>query len=321
MLRVHFSAADLARTTVADAPVPIWETVLSLHRLQRGDGGLLLAPWRRQVRGRLPRDWALLAALVPPRGYFPDFLTPAAPSTDFGESVECVASTPRDVVRRDLAHLSMRRSSFAEALWDGSAGAFGRLADALTDYQRVALTPHWSRIKQQVRTGRTRLATRLTGEGVDGLLTALPPAMRWRHPVLEVDYPVDRDLVLGGRGLVLVPSFFCHETGVTLLHDDHTPVLVHPVEHRLSADRVDFGALARLLGHSRAAVLQSVEIPGTTGEVARRAGVLPSSASQHLAALRDARLVHTTRLGRAAWHTLTPLGVALLSGDGGPTAK
>jgi DNA-binding transcriptional ArsR family regulator len=319
VLRVHFSAADLARTTVADEPVPIWETVLSLHRLQRGDGGLLLGPWRRQVRGRLPREWGLLASLVPPRGYFPDFLTPAAPSTDFGEAVERVASTPRRVVRRDLAHLSAR-TPFTRALWDGSAGAFGQLADALTGYHRAALAPQWTRIRRQVRTGRTRLATRMAGEGVDGLLTALPPAMRWRHPVLEVDYPVEQDLVLDGRGLVLVPSFFCHETGVTLLHDDHTPVLVHPVEHRPPGP-ARFGSLARLLGHSRAAVLESVEVAGTTGDVARRAGVLPSSASQHLAALRDAHLVRTTRRGRTAWHTLTALGAALLTGDEEPTAR
>jgi DNA-binding transcriptional ArsR family regulator len=313
MLRVHFSGADLARTRLAPGPVPIWETVLSLHRFQRGDGGPQTARWRRQVRGTLPRDWSLLASLVPPRGYFPDFLTPAA--TDLGTAIEDVASTSRDIVRRDLAHLPSRAvTGFARELWRGTPSAFRALGTALTGYHRTALAPYWHRIEQQVRVDRTRLVDHLATGGVEGLLTALPPTLRWRSPTLEVDYPVDQDLVLDGRGLLLVPSFFCHLTGVTLLHDDNVPVLVYPVEQRSSPGSAHSVALARLLGHSRAAVLQSLEMPGTTGEVAGRAGVLISSASQHLAALRDARLVHTSRHGRTARHTLTTLGAALLSG-------
>jgi DNA-binding transcriptional ArsR family regulator len=313
MLRVHFSGADLARTRLAEGPVPIWETVLSLHRFQRGDGGPQTARWRRQVRGTLPRDWSLLASLVPPRGYFPDFLTPAA--TDLGTAVEDVASTPRDIVRRDLAHLPSRAvTGFAKELWRGAPGAFRALGAALTGYHRTALAPYWHRIEQQVRVDRTRLVHCLAGGGVEGMLTALPPTLRWRSPTLEVDYPVDQDLVLDGRGLLLVPSFFCHRTGVTLLHDDRVPVLVYPVEQRSSVSSAHSVALARLLGHSRAAVLQSLAVPGTTSEVAGRAGVLVSSASQHLAALRDARLVRTSRQGRTARHALTTLGAALLSG-------
>lgn len=311
MLRVHFSGADLARTRLAEGPVAIWETVLSLHRFQRGDGGPQTAWWRRQVRGTLPRDWPLLASLVPPRGYFPDFLTPVA--ADIGTAVEDVAGTARAIVRRDLQHLPSR-SGFAKELWRGTPSAFRALAGALTGYHRTALAPHWHRIEQQVRVDRARLVGHLAADGVEGLLTALPPTLRWRSPTLEVDYPVDQDLVLDGRGLLLVPSFFCHRTGVTLLHDDRVPVLVYPVEQRPSPAAAHSAALAKLLGHSRAAVLQSLEKPGTTSEVARRAGVLVSSASQHLAALRDARLVHTSRVGRTARHALTTLGTAMLTG-------
>ena len=34
------------------------------------------------------------------------------------------------------------------------------------------------------------------------MLLGMRPLMRWRFPVLEVDYNVDRDLHLGGRGLI-----------------------------------------------------------------------------------------------------------------------
>jgi DNA-binding transcriptional ArsR family regulator len=93
------------------------------------------------------------------------------------------------------------------------------------------------------------------------------------------------------------------------------PVLVHPFEHVLPEERTGPGhhtrSLAALLGHTRAAVLGALDRPGTTGELARRTGVLPSSASQHATVLREAGLVRTVRDGKAVRHTLTPLGAAL----------
>ena len=32
---------------------------------------------------------------------------------------------------------------------------------------------------------------------------------RWRYPILEADFPQDFDLHLDGRGLLLIPAFFC----------------------------------------------------------------------------------------------------------------
>ncbi|AIG80382.1 Putative regulatory protein [Amycolatopsis japonica] len=319
MLRMHFSITDLARTRLAAGPVPIWETVLSLHRLQRGDGGALVGPWRRHARTAPPDGRRSLTALIPPSGYFPDFLTPAT-EADLPEVAEQVASTPRDVLRQDLAHLRSGHAdtSFTKALWHGSATASKQLATALTGYHRATIAPIWHRIEEQVHTDRTRMAAGLAANGVAGMLALLPPALRWRPPVLEVDYPVDQDVVLGGRGLVLVPSFFCHRTAVTLLRDDDNPVLVYPVQHRspdLRPDPAHAVALARLLGHSRAAVLESLDHSRTTSEVAEQAGVLVSSASQHLSALRAAHLVRTGRHGRSVRHTLTELGAAVLRGD------
>ncbi|MFI7277826.1 ArsR/SmtB family transcription factor [Streptomyces sp. NPDC049879] len=314
---MHFSGEDLGRTRLAPGPVPMWETILSLHRFQRRDGGLLVRQWRAHAAGALPPDWPLLATLVPPAGYFPDFLTPPQPFADLGEAVAHVAATARATVRRDLVHLERRRlaAPFADGLWRGAPRAYERLGDVLTAWHGAALAPYWSRVEEQVLADRARRAARMLDQGTEGLLAALPPALRWRAPVLEVDYPVEQDLVLGGRGLLLVPSFFCLATGVTLLHDDHTPVLVYPVEHLPAAEPVGAEehrvSLAALLGHTRAAILEALEQSCTTGGLARRAGVLPSSASQHLGVLRDAGLVRTARSGRTAWHSLTAMGAAL----------
>ncbi|EME52805.1 hypothetical protein [Amycolatopsis decaplanina] len=78
MLRVHVSGEDLGRVRVAKKPDPMWETTLSLRRLQRGDGGLPVRKWRGTVRSRFPKAAGPLLTLVPPSGYFPISSRPRA---------------------------------------------------------------------------------------------------------------------------------------------------------------------------------------------------------------------------------------------------
>lgn len=73
--------------------------------------------------------------------------------------------------------------------------------------------------------------------------------------------------------------------------------------------------LGPLLGRTRAAVLAGVRDPATTTALAERVGVSLAAASQHATVLRNAGLVHTTRIGIAVLHSLTPLGRALLDGE------
>lgn len=68
------------------------------------------------------------------------------------------------------------------------------------------------------------------------------------------------------------------------------------------------------MGHTRAAVLAAVGDGCTTGELAGRAGVSVSSASEHAAVLRQAGLVSSARRRQQVRHALTPLGRALLDG-------
>lgn len=155
--------------------------------------------------------------------------------------------------------------------------------------------------------------------GTEELLASLPRMLRWRAPVLESDYPVDRDLYLDGRGLLLQPSYFCRGTPVVLRDPALPPVLVYPITHCEAPTVREPGgsSLAKLVGTTRSAVLHAIGDGGTTSELARRAGVSLASASQHAGVLREAGLVATLRHGNAVLHTLTPLGAALLGGARG----
>ncbi|RLV08619.1 transcriptional regulator [Streptomyces griseocarneus] len=319
MLRVHFTGLDLARLRLAGDPDALWETVLSLHRLRDKQGESIFGDWRSETRVRLNGETRLLAPLVPSRGYFPDFLTPAEGVLGLDTGMQALRETPPDRVHRELGKLSTVRTlpAWIRSMAEGDDRAFAKLTGALHAYHEAAIAPYWSHIQAQIEADRAVRGRALLDGGADALLSSLPPTMRWRAPVLECEYPVDRDVSLGGRGLLLVPSFFCRRTPVTYQDPDLTPVLVYPARHMSESAPVVQApprSLGKLVGHTRSAVLGSIGGGCTTSELARRVGVSAASASQHAGVLRDAGLVLTLRNGSAVMHTLTPLGAALLRG-------
>lgn len=328
MLKIHFSGEDILRTRVAPAADPVWELVLSLHVLRGRTRDPLTANWRRSVARDLRQDSAseqlrLLFALNPPRGYFPDFLTPYASVEGFEAGLDALRRTPTELLHRDLSVLAAENQlpSSAAALARGEVSALHHLAESMEQYRSLAISPYWSRIQAAVAADRTRRARALLDGGVEGLLTSLRPAMRWESGVLEVrSYPHSRELHLDGRGLLLVPSFFCAATPVALLDPALPPVLVYPVDRLGALVSADANAasgaaresLAALLGRTRAAVLQATDEGCTTGEVARQLNISPAAASQHATVLRKAGLLVSHRERNSVLHTLTPLGRAML---------
>ncbi len=316
VLRVHFTAADLVRTRVSDGADPLWETVLSLHRLRDKRPDPALAAWRRSRHGARQGPLGMLLPLVPQRGYFPDFLTPPAGAAGVEHGLEALMSTPRTRLRSELTVLGARNRlpSWTRSLADGEPAALRRLARSVRMYYHGTLGPNWPRISDRANTDRALRLHALWHGGAEAMLRTYGPSMRWRSPVLEVVYPVDRDLHLGGRGLLLVPSYFARSP-VALADTALPPTLVYPAPPTPDeAPRTDEG-LAPLLGHTRAAVLQALGGDPTTTELARRAGVSLSSASEHAAVLRGAGLVSSVRQSNAVRHALTPLGSALLKAD------
>ncbi|OEU88265.1 hypothetical protein DB35_18010 [Streptomyces abyssalis] len=333
MLRIHFTGTDLARTHVAESPDPLWETVFSLHMLRARYGRLPFADWRRTVRADLRRhgcadDVRQLLPLVPDASYFPDFLTPPEGLLGLEEGIEAVVATPRERISYELGILHERVGApgWAQDLTDHSPHARRRLGEMISGYHARALTPYWPAIRRRAAADRAvRIRALRTGGvgGAQGLLASFRPAMRWRPPVLEIPaHPVDRDLLLRGRGLLLVPSQFLWSRPVPLADPELPPTVLYPLdrdprwmstaaygtgEHFPSGD-----ALARLLGGTRAAVLRAAaDVPNTT-ELASRVGVSPSAASQHAAVLRDAGLIVSHRHANSVFHQLSSAGGALL---------
>ncbi|GAB3967815.1 winged helix-turn-helix domain-containing protein [Actinoallomurus acanthiterrae] len=318
MLRIHFTLDDIGRTRLATGSDPTWDVLLSLHKLADQDGSVVFDQWRQQVRARFPASAHWLLELAPPRGYSPDFLTPGGNGLDDG--MERILSTPVPRIRADIARLASARrlSSPVQALADGSRRAMRRLTEAIREYHRVAVAPFAQRIDRQVHADLAARGRTLRHTGVTRLLTGLHPQARWRQPVLELPYPVDRDVYLERRGLLLVPSYFCWKDPIMLKDPGPQPILVFPIARELArsaleSERAATGSLAALIGRTRAVILSTLAVEAcTTTQLAARVGVSNASASQHATVLREAGLITTQRMGSYAMHSPTPAAVALL---------
>lgn len=331
-LRIHFSSADLARTYLADLPDPVWESVLSIHLLQARRALSVFGEWRRRVGRELHRRRLVdqvragLFSVSPAFGYFPDFLTPPEGRLGLDAATEAIVATPPARVGAELRNLTApRNGAYLAALAGRQPTARRRLAATLRRYHAAAVAPYWPDITARAQADRVLHAQALCTRGIDGVLDGLGPRIRWRPPVLEADYPVDRDLVLDGRGLVLVPSYFCWRYPVTLADDALPPTLVYPMEHDREWLTPSAGypvgpsaPAARLLGPTRAAILRATTAGATTGELADRVGISPAGVSQHTTILRDAGLITSHHRDRHTVHVATELGTALLSGGRPP---
>jgi len=321
VLRLHFTSDDLARTCVAARPDALWEIVLSTNLLGNRDGRAVFDPWRAQARERLRRlpVWMprLLRAIAPPQGDFPDFLTPAEAAAGVETGVEAVLSTPRTRLRQELAAMP-GLPDWAAPLVRGEASALDSLGRALRSYHESVLSPDWSRVLAHAQADAAGRARALLHGGVEALLASFRPLLRWKPPVLEADYPEDRDVHLAGRGVTLVPSVFCWRTAVTLIDPGLPPVVVYPVERtvdwwRPHVQRPGQDSLQALLGATRAAVLRIAADGPSAGELARRIGLSSAATSYHLKALREASLINCSRRGTSTLMSLTPLGLNLLA--------
>nr|WP_202501610.1 winged helix-turn-helix domain-containing protein [Streptomyces sp. SID5785] len=319
-MRVFFTERDLSRVQVL-GPDPLWETVLGLHQLTSA-GEPAFAAWRRQAleavaEQKLQAAVRLLHELAPHDArHFPDFITPFAGAQGLRPGLAALRSTPTSQIAKELALTATTRPlpAWCRSLAAGNRRLLGQTADALEAVFEGVVAPAWDVVSCHIQDERAHAGARRDPAG-------LPSVFRWSPPVLHADFPFAHDIHLAGRGLTLIPSYFCHRTPVALIDQDLPPVLVYPIDHdplwTLSGThrRTEPVALGALLGRTRARVLTALGRPATTTEVAGRLGVAVSSASEHVKVLRDTGLATSRRTGGAVVHALTPLGEALLAGE------
>lgn len=201
----------------------------------------------------------------------------------------------------------------------GAPAAVGQLTQSLRAFHDVAITPHRRRIGAALDRDRGIRLQAMRDGGVEALFASLHPAVRWSAGELQVLTHRDQELHLGGRGLLLIPSYFNVVTPLTLFEASLPPVLIYPVERSpgtvVTASGDSRGSLGPLIGHTRRAILLAVATGRSTSDLGREAGVSVGSASEHASVLRAAGLITSCRDRNRMVHQLTSLGMQLLEND------
>lgn len=318
-LRIHFTDVDLGRTRLKLEQDHMWEIVNSAHILQHREGGPVLDAWRRRVRKHVAANRALrgvvrtVVTVAPHATYCPDFLTPHEDFPDAESAIHAVLATPRQQLRAELGRLN---TPHLAGLANAQAGALRELHASLRIYYREFIHPDAGEINEALRLDTTERMNTYLRQGTEAVLAALSPLATWRHPVLTVSYPVERDLYLAGRGLRLIPSYYCVKRPVALADPRLPPTLVYPItltSRLLGASAGGGDRLAALLGPTRATILRAASTGSTTTILATQSGVAPATVSHHTTVLRNAGMIATRRHGVQASHHLTPLGLQVLA--------
>ena len=314
----------------ADAPDPMWELVLSVQLAQLRQVPDAFVPWRHLLARRLAeagtarRAMAVLGVLVPPAGRCPDFLTPPQLVTDFDAGCEAVTLTPARRLRTDLDVVFTDRPvpHWVRDLANGDRRQIHQMIDAIRAGYSLLVAPEWSNVLRVVSFDRECRAEQTIRHGIGSVLATLPGVLGWDGRVLDIRYPVDRTVRLHGRGLTLLPSYFCWGSPITCIDPDLPPVLVYQAQHPTTPPQAPEGTppprLVALLGQTRTRCLRLLDTPHTTSQLAHDVQVSIGTASRHATALRDAGLITSVRQRNAVQHRITALGAALLAG-GTPT--
>ncbi|MFD9903174.1 ArsR/SmtB family transcription factor [Streptomyces sp. NPDC059063] len=325
MIRIHFTAADFARVRFAPRPAPLQELNVALMTLCRPDDALLFGRWRQRLLRSLPAAAEPFADLVP-GAQAPRFIDVF--SADLAEGLDAVRAAAPALVRSEIERVYAGHPAppppWLRRLHRGDADAWRVLRRAQQAAFEAALRPVWPLVQDLHQAEFTRYAVTVAEHGTAAALTALLPGSRLREDIWEFEAPRDGDLVLGGRGLVLQPTF--HWTGHPLVADlpDSPAFLTYPAGTGLppAPDAAAGGAddaLARVLGRTRLDILLLLADEHTTSGLARRLGISNATVSAHTAALRGGGLISTVRAGRAVLHRRTALGSLLLRRHDGGT--
>jgi DNA-binding transcriptional ArsR family regulator len=331
LLVLELDVADLAATRFAISP--LCETLRAVALLGRPDPPAVNWPWVRWARGelerrplRLPRLWPLVVTDLP---YWPEFLVPAptGKSPGFDEELARMYATPDEPVRASLRRVfgAGPWPDTAKDLFERPQESLAEIAAELAECHDRLIVPHWERMRSVLDADVAHHAGLLASGGARSLFSDLHPGLRWADGKLfmtDAEDGLNRQVMLGPDGLVLVPSVFIWPEWSVKKSTSTQTTLLYPARGVArvwddlgpgdSGGARDLAAVEALLGGPRARLLIALRSPATTSALAGRFGVTPGAVSQHLAVLHRGGLVDRQRSGRTVLYQASKLGLALL---------
>ncbi|MER5637153.1 helix-turn-helix domain-containing protein [Kitasatospora sp. NPDC002227] len=301
---------------------PMAETLASAILLSRACVDPWIAPWHARHHAAYLELLAAdpfargLVALVGSTKWLPTYVTfppEGGMRTALAGELARLAAVPDERVREDLARSVEHSWQRHDLGWLTGRDLAPRTAELLGEVWRRHIAADWPRRRALLERDVTYRAGLLAAYGWPRALERMNKFSAWvgadqirfttrPGPVREV----------GEAGLLFVPVSACSGTWLGEAPSGRY-ALVYPArgtgaeQAALPAERPP-GALDRLIGRGRAAVLRELERPATSSELAAQLGVSLGTIGGHLAVLRDAELVTNARVGRRVVYRRTAAG-------------
>lgn len=318
MIEYELVGNDLGEVRFAISPLN--ELVLSLRTLRDPGRFPLQLPWLRATEApRAGLDLDLLRALTNEALWTPDFLTPR-PYTPLGrieDELAALTSTPGGVVRADLAEV--HPAALPPVLRGRPDRVLVRVLAALRDYWEACFEPYWPRMRTVLEADVVYRGRVMAQSGLAAMFADVDPHVLLENTVVQVRLRADLSYrtSTAGRGLTLVPSLFSRRAS-TPISADEPPHIMYPARGLgtlwETGTTLPATALAAVIGRVRARLMNLLETPTSSTELALRLDVTPTAVNQHLRALRDAGLLISARHGRSVLYRRSDLGDRLVHG-------
>jgi hypothetical protein len=303
----ELSVADLLRCRFAISPVS--EVVELARAIANPAAPGAHRAWIRENVAALQRiseayDLRPLVALARPGGHTPDFLRPppSGPEAEIGSELEQIRATATERVRAEVQRALRRPGPIAPdveraLLSDASAE---RIADVLAAMWTRVLEPSWHRIRGCLERDILYRSRMLAVQGLATMLEDVAPSVaraltqRSGRGVRTLDDP----------GVLLVPSTFISSHSAGMHSPPSGPLTLRYPARGVEAmwapsTRPHNGELARLIGQTRAQILEALDAPMHTTALGHDLGRSPGNIADHLTVPQAERAGRERAGGRA----------------------
>jgi DNA-binding transcriptional ArsR family regulator len=319
---LELSAVDLLRCRFAISPVG--EVIEVARAIANPAARAAHRPWLRQHRAALQRiadahDLRPLLALLRGDGSTPDFLrpTPSGPVGEIDAELEQIRATPAERARAEIDHCLQDSGAIGSDVERAlrSAGAAERLVELLTEIWADLVLPSWPQIRGCLERDILYQARALARSGLGAVLQDVAPSLVLKGSELGVSELRGLD----HAGMLLMPSTFVWPRIATLHARPAAPITIRYPARGVGAmwsppSPERRGGLRRLIGKTRAQILDALDQPMHTTALALHLGRSPGNVADHLAVLRSTGLVGKARVGLHVIYSRTSLGEAMLRG-------
>lgn len=329
MVLLRLDSLALSRSRFALSPFA--QAMASMMLLCRPCVHPWLADWHGRhhtaFRARLDADPFArgLVMLVSSTKYLPDHVT-LPPRGGMGTTLDSelaeVAKVPDDQVRASMERTLAHSWEDHDLSWLTGHTWAARTAAFVREVWAEQLAADWPRQRMVLERDVTYRAGLLAAYGWPSALDQMSRRSAWVGvDAIRFSDRAGPDRVVGPDGMLFVPivkpssSWLCEAP-------DAPYALVYPARGSGAAVEADptpasgraVGALTRLIGAGRAAILRELERPATSSELAAQLDQSLGTIGGHLAVLREAELVVGTRVGRRVVYRRTELGDLLAEG-------